>query len=301
MYKIHLINRLLDDRESLVEDVRKTFPDTLNRAESVTYQEITNGLMGSAMAEYCQAVEDLAAMIQATENISYFARKINYKAGVVYNLLKKWSSGITIDEFRGFFHIPKLEESDFGGKDDVRKEINSNIDRLVDEFNNIVGLYMELLAHQMAYKHGMSYALRPYASDLPADKIEQKKTEKSGYPVIYANECIASAIGDYNFRGVVQLPDANSEHIKLNALKLSRENNLLRYVMPPYDSKGNLPSCDFLELKCRIVCKMLQALIKNSLSFHNFDDKTTSFYPFYLPLENGKLLEIAPHGEERGN
>jgi hypothetical protein len=203
-YKVHMINRLLDDREALIEDVAKTFPEIADRAKSVTYQEVTNGLMGSAIAEYCQSVEDLAAIIYAIKDVRYFARNVNYDAGRIQNIVKKWAKGVSRNEFLTEFNVPKLADTDFDGDKESLEQYNSCIRQALETIQKISVLYLTLLPHQIAYKHGMSYALRPFGNDLSEENIAKKMVGKTGYPMIFANNDLPQAMSEYNFRGVLQ-------------------------------------------------------------------------------------------------
>lgn len=293
-YKIHLMNRLLDSREMISKDVKELFPDIKDRADTVTYQEVTNGIMGSVMAEYCQCVEDLAALTNAIVDIRYFARNLSYRAGRIQNIIKGWANGISLNDFRELFFVPELAKSVFDGNEEGFESYTSNIKKATEDIKAISHLYLTLLPHQIAYKHGMSYALRPYGNDLDAESIEKKKTDKSGFPTIFSNDDIPQALREFNFRGVLQFPDAEYDHIRLNATKLAEERNLLRLVIPPYDSEGNLPSCDYLEAMSKHTCRLLQVAIRNCLSYHKKDPGSRTFHSFDLPLPNGRLMNFSP-------
>jgi len=291
-YKIHLMNKLLDGRENISEDIRDMFPDIANRSDTVTYQEVTNGIMGSVIAEYCQCVEDLAAMLNAISNVDYFAKNLSYSAGRIQNKIKTWAGGISINDFRKLFFVPDLADSVFEKNMEGLEIYKSNINKAIENIKSMSVLYLTLLPHQIAYKHGMSFALRPFGNDLDKENIRKKKTDKSGFPTIFANDDIPQAMREFNFRGVLQLPDFTFDHIRLNATKLAEERNLLRLVQPPYDKNGDLPSCDYLEAMSKIACQLLQVAIKNCLSYHTKDPDSNTFHSFDITLPNGRLMNF---------
>ena len=69
-------------------------------------QEIKHGLYFDAIAHCVQFIEDLFALIRASEQPDYFIRNIiTYNAGQVTNLIKGFKT--TDQHIRNAFHIPK--------------------------------------------------------------------------------------------------------------------------------------------------------------------------------------------------
>ncbi len=237
--KLRAYRFLLTQREAFLACESKHLSEAGLHPQSVIYQEFTNGLMASAVSEVCQYAEDLSLLSAAADSDSYFARDLaSGHAGRIQQRVLSWK-GISEEAVAKLLHIPWFSNRESVKDTEVGHAYLGSLKLAQERVQGISAFYKAWQPHFMRYKHGLLLALR-FASGTRDDAFVSKRREKlSGFPVIFDCGSIVEAIDSDGHR-VLIFPDVSerSADVKLNAVHLARERNLLRMVFPPRNQGG---------------------------------------------------------------
>lgn len=295
--KICLYRRLLEQRDAISVDLPNILPSDQISATSRTFQDITNGLIGAAAAELCQYAEDLAVICQALASGEYFAKNLTqFSAGRIQNCVKSWCD-ISETEARDLLFIPEVDQDPPWPNPDCQRGYQEGIAEVRDCLRGISVLYHQWFQHHIRYKHGMLLALAPYTSQIddPAF-IERRRTSDRGYPVVFDAACVADLVTRSDFHQFLCVPSIGCDDLKWNALKLSREGNLLRYVMPPVRDNCE-PSLQDLENSAYRIGQLQRVVLFNYIENRN-PDRQDNEWRCAFP-RGRKLFEMASAGRVR--
>lgn len=200
--------------------------------EATIAQELKNGMYFDAISECVQYVEDLFALIKASQQSDYFIRNIiTYKAVQVSQSISNFK--VNRSSIVKAFHIPV--DISYGEGDD-EKTVEEGIQYLQDLILKCIQFYEDYQALYNQYKHGLTVGMRPYGNTFSEEQIlKDKNGTMPPYLTIYDNIDIQKALQgkSKNFQGML-MPYLTKNVIPFIS-ELNRENNFLRLV-PMHDS-----------------------------------------------------------------
>jgi len=288
--KIHSYRRLLGQRDDIAIDLGDLFPSDEISAPSRTYQEVTNGLLASAASEFCQYAEDLAALCQALQSDDFFARDLlSFSAGRIQNQLQGWKH-INRDKCCKLLCIPVIDKTVQWPIKEVKAEYDSGIERSIELMRSISVIYSNWYYHYMRYKHGLALALAPFANELEESYMDERRQDTRGLPVAFDCGSVSEIVGKQHFQSLLSIPNMGADDVRLNALSLSRERNLLRYVMPPRRD-AEPPSIDELEEAAFFIGQLQHVAIRNYYSRQRRARENKSGWICLLP-KSRRYIEI---------
>ncbi len=237
------IKKRLDNRyqfyEEIVEEIKLT---DLDAGKNTIAQQIRSGLVFEAVSDCVQYIEDLFALIKATENKYYFIRNIiKYKASKISNFINNFD--IDRKTVCKCFYFPNF----FDEKIETEKEketmtvINSSVDRLGKSLKEIIEFYKKNIFFYNQFKHGLTIALRPYGVKYNSEQIKKDKNGEYEDFSIIAHDSLnfKNAMNNkYGYAGTLMIPGF-TENVQKNLKELQAENNLLRYVLSPQETTLN--------------------------------------------------------------
>ena len=268
--KINLYSRLLAERDAIAMDLPAILPGDPVSPRSRAYQDVTNGLLAAAASEFCQYAEDLAVLCHALHSNGYFARDLTrFDAGKMKTQVNSWI-GVDRAKTCSTLLIPQVDPGVPWPNDDVRAAYETGVDRAAELLDGISAAYTAWYHHFIRYKHGLLLALAPYAPEIGDDYILEHRGNTRGLPVAFDAASVNDIVGRPEFRDLLCIADLSCEHVKWNALTLSRENNLLRYVMPMLRD-GEQPTMKEFESAAFAVGQLQQVVIHNYRCMRNPD------------------------------
>ncbi|MCF8450200.1 MAG: hypothetical protein K9G49_10060 [Taibaiella sp.] len=231
--KVLGIRKILATRYDFYSDLASEVsnPDD-DTGEAAIAQELKNGLYFDAIAECVQYVEDLFAILKASEKPDYFINGIvTYEAHKISKYIKNYvvdKKGIS-----SAFHLPNdyqhIEEAD-------KKLIDESVEKLASLVSDCIKFYNHHRLIYNQYKHGLTVAMRTYGNKFSEEQINEDK--KGSFPPnlsILDNINVKKAFekGRNYIPGII-MPNF-SDNIRTIYQALSEEDNLLRLV-PIHDS-----------------------------------------------------------------
>jgi hypothetical protein len=266
----------------IIEQVKKT---DNSAGEHTIAQAVSNGLMFEAIQHSIQYIEDLFAFIHAAKNKTYFIRNIiQYNAGKIENSINsfKFEKKYICEKFQFPFYP---DDKDY--TDEERKTwglMQEAIDRLGGIVKEVIEYHKTYRFFYNQYKHGLSIALRPYGH-AGKERVEQdKKGEANPYPVALDSLNFKNAErNQYGNKGYLMMP-AFTNNVRPLLNLFQKENNLLRYVLPPEGTEiENIVNIAEKTKRC------LQILMHNFISVVNDTEKMN----LRLPAEkDDEVLEF---------
>lgn len=223
--------KILEEKYSFYKDIIddiKQYGD--NSGEATIAQELGNGLYFDAISHCVQYVEDLFALINASEKPDFFVRNIiQFKAGVITNKIKKFKA--TPKSIAETFHFPP--ELPFENDDD-KKTYDEGVAVLTDLMTDISKFHKDYEYFYNQFKHGLSVAMRPFGNMYTEEQIDQdKKGDFRPYIAVYDNRNLVAAAKKGTFRveeGAFMT--GFTENVRPFIGKLAKENNFIRLVRP---------------------------------------------------------------------
>lgn len=274
--------------KDIVEEIKST---DINAGENTIAQEIKNGLIFEAIAASIQYIEDLFALIKASEKKDLFIRNIiKYDAGKVEHLIKNFKTANK--NICNSFHFPYYPEEEFETETEkeTRKVINDSIDRLRSIIIELIEYYKKHQFFYNQYKHGLSIALRPYGK-FTSEQIDKDKKHEHENPSVVALDSLNFANAprnQYGNSGYLMMP-CFTESVQKNIKELQSENNLLRYVMTPPET-----TIDFILEIAKKTRRCIHIVI------HNFLEVVNDKEPLKLRLpaiDDSEVYEFQIEGE----
>ncbi len=222
-----------DFYREIVEEIKSTDESA---GEHTIAQEIENGLLFEAVQHSMQYIEDLFALISASQNQNHFIRSIiKYNAGKVDSFIKGFS--MKDENICKMFHFPYFSKTEATTETDTLKTIYDSIDRLRQILIELIEFYKKHKFFYDQYKHGLSIALRPYGV-YSSEQVEKDKKKDFQRPSIVALDSLNfrnASQNQYGNSGYLMMP-AFTEGIRSHLNELQKENNLLRFVMSSPDT-----------------------------------------------------------------
>lgn len=286
--KIRSYEKLLKEREQLVADYSTWIPDDLVSAESRVYQEMTNGLIGSAISELCQYIEDLATVVEAIQSEGFFARKVvGDKSGKPRNTIDAWAK-LGPEKACGMFGVPPVPKDQRWPSEKTESAYGDGVTLLVATLGELSRVYFEWEYLFLRYKHGLGLALAPFEKQLDPEQIDQRRNEEKGTPFAFDSSSMPQYIGSDYYEGgfILVLEGEGTEHVKHNALNLSKERNLLRLVAPPRRYGEGVAIGDIVPFAKRVAELQHMALFNHyhrSRALHPESPER----PLLLPIQGG--------------
>jgi hypothetical protein len=281
-------NTRYDFYKDIVEDIKST---DINAGENTIAQEIKNGLLFEAIATSIQYIEDLFALIKASEKKDFFIRNIiKYDAGKVEHLIKNFNT--TNKNICKSFYFPYYPDEEFETENEreTQKVINDSIDRLRSIIIEIIEYYKKHQFFYNQYKHGLSIALRPYGkfTSEQIDKDKNREHENTSVVALDSLNFTNAPRNQYGNSGYLMMP-CFTESVQKNIKELQSENNLLRYVMTPPET-----TIDFIIEIAKKTRRCIHIVI------HNFLEVINDREPLKLRLpaiDDSEVYEFKIDGE----
>jgi hypothetical protein len=257
------LNTRYEFYKDIVEEIKST---DLDAGENTIAQQIKNGLLFEAISTSIQYIEDLFALIKASEKKDYFIRNIiKYDAGKIDSLIKNFNA--TNKNICKSFYFPYYPDEDFETESELetKKVIKGSIDRLRDIIIELIEYYKKHQFFYNQYKHGLSIALRPYGqyTNEQISKDKNKEFENTSVVALDSLNFANASRNQYGNSGYLMMP-CFTEIVRKNIKELQSENNLLRFVMTPPET-----TIDFILAKVKRTKRCIHILIHNFLEVVN--------------------------------
>ena len=257
------LNTRYEFYKDIVEEIKST---DLYAGDNTIAQQIKNGLLFEAISTSIQYIEDLFALIKASEGKDYFIRNIiKYDAGKIESLIKNFNT--TNKNICKSFYFPYFpdEDSETESEIETKRVINGSIERLRDIIIELIEYYKKHQFFYNQYKHGLSIALRPYGqfTDEQIIKDKNKEFENTSVVALDSLNFANASRNQYGNAGYLMMP-CFTESVQKNIKELQSENNLLRYVMTPPET-----TIDFILGKAKKTRRCIHILIHNFLEVIN--------------------------------
>jgi len=225
---------LLENREELLARERSRLEAGHRHAETVVYQEMTNGLIAAAAAEVCQYAEDLGVLVRACRSDDYFARDLKgTRAGVIQQDVKSWTNATNETAARAL-RIPDLpEDPGWDEKDSRVREYVLGRARARERIRAVGRFYRDWEFFFMSYKHGLMLALTETGDAVQnAEFLQSRRNSFKGNPGAFDSRPLNQVI-DQDEMDYVLIPNVDPLDLRWNLSELAKERNLLRIVLPP--------------------------------------------------------------------
>ncbi len=253
--KILSLEKILQSKfeffETIKDDIKQPDDQT---GDATVAQELTNGLLFSALVECTQYVEDFLVFLRSTSDLDHFIQRVvTYSAGKIANFAKAMDCGE--DNLRSLFLVPIIRATDWPAPE-MSLKYAEGVETLCQHTLEVVDFYLKHSFFYAQYKHGLTVALRPYCIFRDEQIERSRKNPASGHLVAVDNLSIRSVFSQSErFHGTVVIP-ALTENTKSHLADLDEENNLLRYV--PYPAE-ELTIREFVQCaaKVRLLTKAL--------------------------------------------
>ncbi|OJW81753.1 MAG: hypothetical protein BGO69_14700 [Bacteroidetes bacterium 46-16] len=228
LIKVRGIEKMLIEKYTFFKELTPQYDEG---AEAMIAQEVTIGLYCDAISECVQYVEDLFALIRASENPDYFIKNIiTYQAGQVTSKIKTFVSNK--ESIETAFHLPK--GITFSLQEDTENYANGIVE-MQNLCNDIIKFYQEYEYFYVQYKHGLTIPFRPFGNSYSVEQVSQEKCgELVPFIAAYDNFNLkaSSQRGTFSTNHGVMMPGF-SENVQAVLTTLHDENNYLRFVFPP--------------------------------------------------------------------
>jgi hypothetical protein len=274
--------------KDIIEEIKST---DLNAGENTISQEIKNGLLFEAIATSIQYIEDLFALIKASEKKDFFIKNIiKYDAGKVEHLIKSYNTNKK--NICKSFHFPYYPDEEFETENEreTLKVINDSTDRLRSIILEIIEYYKKHQFFYNQYKHGLSIALRPYGKFTSEQIAKDKKREHENTSVVALDSLnfTNASRNQYGNSGYLMMP-CFTENVQKNIKELQSENNLLRYVMTPPET-----TIDFIMEIAKKTRRCIHIVIHNFLEVINEKEPLKLRLP---AINDSEVYEFKIEGE----
>lgn len=223
-----ILETKFDFYADLIGSVKQSDDET---GERTIAQEITNGLVFSALSESLQYIEDLFLFLKFSEKPEWFIKNIiTYSAGKVTKYVDAFST--ERNEVCKSFYIPIVPDQEWPNAD-ARQAYSTGIDNLIANVVSIKEFFKQNGFFYSQYKHGLTIALRPYGLFSDENLAEQRQHPTQGYLVACDNLSIEKVFRESGrFNQLVFLPTL-ADNVRAHFSALLAEDNLLRFVPHP--------------------------------------------------------------------
>jgi len=212
--KIIAIQKVLETKYEFFKDIISPFkqPDD-ESGEATIAQEITNGLVFSALSECLQYIEDLFLLVKFSRDPDWFIKNVvTYKAGKIAKSVETFDT--SKESLCSSFLFPLIPDSEWPNNETLQA-FKDGIENLKTIIGDIIAFFKEHKFLYNQYKHGLTVALRPY-SIFDKELIDKDKMRPtSAYLVAFDNLSIDKVFRDsYRFGGMEMLPclTPNTQH-----------------------------------------------------------------------------------------
>ena len=230
--KILTIKKILETKFDFYRDLIKTLKQSDDETGDKTIaQEITNGLVFSALSECLQYVEDLFSFLKFSEKPEWFIKNIiTYSAGRITNFVNEFNP--VRNEVCKAFYIPIVPDEEWTNENS-RQAYSTGIDNLVANVVAIKEFFKQNEFFYNQYKHGLTIALRPYGLFSDDNLTEHRQHPTQGYLVACDNLSLGKVFRESGrFNQLVVIPSI-VDNVRLHLSELLEEDNLLRFVPHP--------------------------------------------------------------------
>ncbi|MEZ5016438.1 MAG: hypothetical protein R2800_05245 [Flavipsychrobacter sp.] len=282
--KLLSLEKMLNERYTFFNDIKhnvKQHDD--ENGDATIAQEIKNGIYFDAIATCIQYVEDLFALLNASQKPDYFIKEIlTYNPSDISKFIDKLI--ITKERLGELFHYP----TEFGNNTtkETITEINKSTKILEQLILDSLDFYKKHKFKYNKYKHGLSVALRPLGKKIIAENVEKDKNNNhKPYLLAFDSYNLEKAKKRGGFSGKLVMIPFLTDEIRPFAQDLEKEDNLLRSV--PIEEINDMDFFQFTELGYK-VSTCLKIFIHN-YTYHI--DYRTKQKKFQLP-QGHKTREV---------
>jgi hypothetical protein len=225
--KVLSIKKILDNRYEFYSEFIKDVKNVRDEiGEATIAQEIKNGLFFDSISECVQYVEDLFALIKASEKPDFFVRSIiSYSAGDLGKYIKRFV--VSNDTLSKAFHFPI--DYKIPNEEDLR-EFENAVSVLSNMTTDLIKFYLDYKHTYNQYKHGLTVGMRTFGNVFVEDQINQDKQGKfPPYLAVYDNLNLdeASKKGRFDPTQGILMPGF-TDNVREILGDLIKENNFLR-------------------------------------------------------------------------
>lgn len=244
--------------------------------DALIAQDITNGLYFDAIAHCIQYVEDLFALIKASEKPDYFIKHVvSYSAGQITAMIKSFKPDRK--KLGAAFHFPS--DLVLSIQDDIDR-YEKGIDCLSTLVKELIDFYIKYEFFYIQYKHGLTLAMKPFGQKFtPGQVAEEKSGERKPFLAAFDNFNIKAGATKKRFstdQGLMM--PGFTENVQKIIPQLHDEDNYLRFIFTP---DIELEINDLVEI-ARKVKFCITIFITN---YHSKLVETTDIKNFQLPID----------------
>lgn len=226
--KILSIKKQLDTKYDFFKDFIDDIKDGNDKSgEATIAMEIRNGLHFDAISHCVQSVEDLFALISASQKPDYFVRNIiTYRPGKVTKPIKDFKANRK--QVIDMYHIP--DGLPFSTETEEEKYQDA-IAYLSNLTTDVVKFYKDYEYFHNQYKHGLTVAMKPFGNTYTDEQIEQEKKGEFPFYLATYNNQNPQKKGKYDF-GKGLFMAGFTENVRPFISQLMKEDNFIQLVFP---------------------------------------------------------------------
>ena len=171
MWRVAMIKTIKRIMENPIDFYMPFFEDLRcneeEKAEETITCEIRNGLIFEALAQSVQAIEDVFSLIQNCDDIAYFAKHvITYSASKVTKYIRDFDTSNTEFMLKEF-GVPYFPLDEPWENQEVFESYKKAVFLIKEYLDALIAHHSKYYLHYCQYKHGLSVALRPFATGNP--------------------------------------------------------------------------------------------------------------------------------------
>lgn len=285
LHKLLTLKQTLRDRERFKTVLQDSYGEGYFDYDTVTYQNVTNGILADAMSEVVMYCEDYLSLLKFIREKLYFVKHtVSYSAGSVVNIASRLRK-LSRQQTERLFFLPPIStvevcfsRQDVGTAHSLTRQYLQGMDRLMSKHEFAVRFYERYRDAHSQYKHGLKLCLNGLGGKLSEEELQRRQRETSGSVFMLQNK---TAIGAAGAGGVI-LPDIAADAIRRNILTLFEDRNLL-HLEPLY-------TIDIDELISigKDVCQLLNTLVRNRVAL--IENEGSDRIEVVLPTANTERM-----------
>ncbi|AJE98969.1 hypothetical protein [Pandoraea apista] len=263
LHKLLTLREILRERERLKGVLQDSYGEGYFDYDTVTYQNVTNGILADAMSEVVMYCEDYLGLLKFIREKLYFVKHtVSYSAGSVVKIASRLRR-LSREQTECLFFLPPISSvevsfarQDVGAARSLIRQYSDGVERLISKHESAVRFYERHRDAHSQYKHGLKLCLNGLGGKLSEVELQRRRSETSGSVFILQNKTAMGAAG----AGGIMLPDISVDAIRRNIPTLFDDRNLLHLE--------TLYSVDIDELISigKDICQLLNALVRNRVA-----------------------------------
>jgi hypothetical protein len=285
LHKLLALRETLRERERLKGVLQDSYGEGYFDYDTVTYKNLTNGILADAMSEVVMYCEDYLGLLKFIREKLYFVKHtVSYSAGSIVNIASRLRQ-LSREQTERLFFLPpistvavSLARQDVDAMHSSLQQYSEGVKRLISKHESAVRFYERYRDAHSQYKHGLKLCLNGLGGKLSEEELRRRRSETSGSVFILQNKTSMGAA----HAGSVMLPDISVDVIRRNIQTLFDDRNLLHLE--------TLYSIDIDELISigKDICQLLSTLVRNRVAL--IENKDRDWIEVLLPTANSERM-----------